>query len=41
MAGSAQSTLPEKIAAKRRKLEEAAGLIDDAEVHCAQLAKEL
>ena len=41
MAEAAHSTMPEKIAAKRRKLEEAAGLIDDAEVHCAQLAKEL
>jgi hypothetical protein len=41
IAEAAQSTMPEKIAAKRRKLEEAAGLIDDAEVHCAQLAEEL
>lgn len=35
------STLPEKIASKRRKLEEAAGVIDGAQVHCAQLAEEL
>ena len=35
------STMPEKIAAKRRKLEEAAGLIDDAEAYRAKLAEEI
>ena len=37
----AHSTMPEKIAAKRRKLEEAAGLIDDAEAYRAKLAEEI
>ena len=35
------STMPEKIAAKRRKLEEAAGLIDDAEAYRTKLAEEI
>ena len=35
------STMPEKIAAKRHKLEEAAGLIDDAEAYRATLAEEI